>query len=578
MSIVLHGFGLGGGIAIGKAYVLNKDLNDVAELSLDETELEHEIKRFEDALIETRKELEHLRNTIPSGAPAELGAFLSLSIMMINDSQISKAPIELIKEYSCNAEWALKKQTEVLSRQFDEMEDEYLKERKNDVVQVIERIFKNLSGNDFDWECGGKLEKGILVTKDLSPVDLVHFKESKFAGFVTDFGSMTSHTAIVGRNLDIPAAVGVGNATQLIYDDELIIIDGQQGVVIINPDSLVLNEYKKLKKSFQDSRQKLRAIRKSETVSVDGVKVDLFANIEVPSDVEDVKYNNADGVGLFRSEFLFLSNDGHFATEEQQFDAYCEVAKAMKKNPVTIRTADLGADKNPAWNLAHGKSDNPALGLTGVRLSLAEQSFFKTQLRAILRASNYGTLQVMFPMISSAWELKQAIHQLDLVKEELREEGIPFDENMKVGSMIEVPAAALSIKGILDLVDFISIGTNDLIQYLLAIDRCDESVNYLYDPLHPSVIKLLNHIIKSADKENVPVSMCGELAGNMKLTRLLLGIGLRKFSMYSSNLLHVKNVIMNTNVSELETLVAKIVKSENREKIYELVEKLNEGI
>ena len=458
------------------------------------------------------------------------------------------------------------------------MDDSYLKERKSDVVQILERIFKNLSGNDFDWEDGGKLEKGILVTKDLSPVDLVHFKDSKFAGFVTDYGSLTSHTAIVGRNLDIPAAVGVGNARQLIYDDELIIIDGEQGVIIINPDNAVLNEYKKRKKFLQDSRQKLRSIRKSETLSLDGIKIDLLANIEVPTDVDDVKYNNADGIGLFRSEFLFLSNDGHFATEEQQFDAYCEVAKSMKKLPITVRTADLGADKNPVWNATHGKSENPALGLTGVRLSLAEQCFFRAQLRAILRASHYGNFQVMFPMISSAWELKQAIHQLDLAKEELREEKIPFDENIKIGSMIEVPAAALSIKGILEQVDFISIGTNDLIQYLLAIDRNDEAVNYLYDPLHPSVIKLLQHIIKSADKENVPVSMCGELAGNIKLTRLLLGLGLRKFSMYSSNILNVKNVVMNTNIAELEVLVGKIVKSENREKIYELVEKLNENI
>ena len=578
MSIVLHGFGLGGGIAIGKAYVLNKDLSDAAELSLNIDEVGYEVKRFEEALLATRKELESLRNNIPSGAPAELGAFLSLNIMMLSDSQISKAPLDIIKADSCNAEWVIKKQAEYLSRQFDEMDDSYLKERKSDVVQILERIFKNLSGNDFDWEDGGKLEKGILVTKDLSPVDLVHFKDSKFAGFVTDYGSLTSHTAIVGRNLDIPAAVGVGNARQLIYDDELIIIDGEQGVIIINPDNAVLNEYKKRKKFLQDSRQKLRSIRKSETLSLDGIKIDLLANIEVPTDVDDVKYNNADGIGLFRSEFLFLSNDGHFATEEQQFDAYCEVAKSMKKLPITVRTADLGADKNPVWNATHGKSENPALGLTGVRLSLAEQCFFRAQLRAILRASHYGNFQVMFPMISSAWELKQAIHQLDLAKEELREEKIPFDENIKIVGMIEVPAAALSFKGILEQVDFISIGTNDLIQYLLAIDRNDEAVNYLYDPLHPSVIKLLQHIIKSADKENVPVSMCGELAGNIKLTRLLLGLGLRKFSMYSSNILNVKNVVMNTNIAELEVLVGKIVKSENREKIYELVEKLNENI
>lgn len=578
MSIVLHGFGLGGGIAIGQAYILDKDLDDVAEFTLDNDEIPAELSRFEEALKATRKELEYLRSTIPSGAPAELGAFLSLSIMMLSDSQISQAPLEIIKRESCNAEWAIKLQADILSRQFDEMEDEYLKERKSDVVQVLERIFKNLEGNKFDWEDGGKLEKGILVTRDLSPADLVHFKDSNFAGFITDFGSLTSHTAIIGRNLDIPAVVGVSNARQLIHDEEILIIDGIQGVIIINPDKLVLAEYKKRKKEWQESRQKLRAIRKEETVTKDGVKVEILANIEVPDDVDDAKYNNAAGIGLFRSEFLFLGNENHFATEEQQFDAYFHVVKAMKKQPVTVRTADLGADKNPSWNAIHGESENPALGLTGIRLSLAEQEFFRSQLRAILRASHYGQIQVMFPMISSAWELKQAIHQLDLAKEELREEQIPFDENIKVGTMIEIPAAALSIKGILSQVDFISIGTNDLIQYLLAIDRNDEAVNYLYDPLHPAVIKVISHVIRAANKENIPVSICGEMAGNVKLTRLLLGIGLRKFSMYSSNILNVKNVILNSDVNELSITVSKILRAENRERIYELVDKLNDGL
>lgn len=578
MSIALHGFGLGGGIAIGKAFILDKDLDGVTQFTLDKKEVELEVKRFETAVKSTRKELEYLRGNIPSGAPAELGAFLSLNIMMLNDSQISQAPLDLIISESCNAEWAIKLQAEYLSSQFDEMQDAYLKERKNDVVQVLERIFKNLEGNDFDWNNEGRLEKGILVTRDLSPADLVQFKDSNFAGFITDFGSLTSHTAIVGRNLDIPAVVGVTNARQIVRDDEIIIIDGLQGLIIVNPDKLVLNEYKRRKKEWQESRQRLRAIRKNATISKDGMTVELLANIEVPEDVDDVKYNNADGVGLFRSEFLFLSKDNHIASEEEQFQAYLHVIKAMKKLPVTVRTADLGADKNPQWNATHGAADNPALGLTGVRLSLAEQGFFRLQLRAILRASYFGKMQIMFPMISSAWELKQAIHQLDLAKEELREEGIAFDEYIKVGSMIEVPAAALSIKGILEQVDFISIGTNDLIQYLLAIDRNDESVNYLYDPLHPAVIKILNHVIQAANKEQIPVSVCGELAGNVKLTRLLLGLGLRKFSMHSANILNVKNIILNTNVAELESLVSKILRSENRDKIYDYVEKLNQDL
>jgi phosphotransferase system enzyme I (PtsI) len=250
----------------------------------------------------------------------------------------------------------------------------------------------------------------------------------------------------------------------------------------------------------------------------------------------------------------------------------------MKKLPITIRTADLGADKNPLWNSSHGEAENPALGLTGIRLSLAEHGFFRTQLRAILRASHYGKIQIMFPMISSAWELKQAVNQLELAKEELREEKIPFDNEIKVGSMIEIPAAALSLKGIFNYADFISIGTNDLIQYLLAIDRNDESVSYLYDPLHPAVLQVISHVIRTANKENIPVSICGEMAGNVKLTRLLLGMGLRRFSMYSANILNVKKIILNSDVADIANKVSKILRSESRERIYELVEQLNEDI
>ncbi|MEN9946173.1 MAG: phosphoenolpyruvate--protein phosphotransferase, partial [Pseudomonadota bacterium] len=417
-----------------------------------------------------------------------------------------------------------------------------------------------------------------LVTRDLSPADLVHFKNSNFDGFITDVGSRTSHTALVGRNLDIPAVVGVSNARQLIRDEEIIIVDGIRGVLIINPDKVVLNEYRRLKKEWNESLQRLKAIRKNETITSDGVKVELFANIELPEDIDEVKYNNANGVGLFRSEFLFLKDDLHIANEDEQFEAYLKVVKPLKKLPVTIRTADLGTDKNPVWNMAHGEAENPALGLTGIRLSLAELGFFKMQLRAILRASHYGNVKIMFPMISSAWEFKQALNQVEQVKQELRDENIPFDENIKIGSMIEIPSAALSLKSILAYADFISVGTNDLIQYLLAIDRNDESVNYLYDPLHPAVLQVISHIIRTANKANVPVTICGEMAGNAKLTRLLLGMGLRQFSMYAANILKIKDIILNSNINEITPLVSKILRTENRERIYELVDKLNEDL
>lgn len=575
MSIILHGIGLGGGIAIGNAYILDKRLEDATQHTIEDADINLEIQRFEDALQQTRRELELLRGNIPLNAPAELGAFLSLSIMMLRDSQISQVPIQIIKDESCNVDWALKLQANKLAAQFDKMEDEYLKERKHDVVQVLERIFKNLEGNRFEWDEEGRLERGILITHDLSPADLVHFKNSNFGGFITEIGSLTSHTAIVGRNLEVPSIIGVSYARQVVRDDELVIVDGVQGVLIIDPEPVILNEYKRRQQQWLDSRIKLSQIRKNLAITKDGVHVDLFANIESPSDIDEVKYNNADGIGLFRSEFLFLANPMHVATEDEQFESYYKIAKSMKKLPVTIRTADLGADKNPTWNIENIHSINPALGLTGVRLSLTEQSLFRIQLRAILRASFYGNIQLMFPMISSSLELKQALYQLSYAKDELREEGIPFNSNIQVGAMLEVPAAALALKSILAQVDFISIGTNDLIQYLLAVDRNDESVSHLYNPLHPAVLSILLHIIKSCNRATVPVSICGEMAGDVRLTRLLLGLGLRKFSMYSSNLLNIKNVILNSDITKITPLVNKILKTENNEKIEELLEELN---
>ncbi len=574
MSISIHGIGLGGGITIGNAYILDKNLDDATVHKLEKHEIKAEVLRFTDAVNQTRREFELLKTNIPKTAPSELGSFLSLSIMMLSDSKISKAPINIITEEECNAEWAIKLQADNLERQFDEMEDAYLKERKHDVIQVLERIFKNLEGNKFDWENASKLEQGILVAHDLSPADLIHFKNSNFSGFLSEVGSLTSHTVIIGRNLDIPAIVGATYARQIIHEDDLIILDGVQGVLIINPDKVVLEQYKQRQQEWLASKALLYKIRKNEAITKDGITADLMANIDGSSDINEVTYSNAFGVGLFRSEFLFLSNEDHLCSEDEQFENYVRIARAMKDLPVIIRTADLGADKNPSWNSNIG-AGNPALGLTGIRLALVEQGFFRTQIRAILRASEFGNVQMMFPMISSSWELKQALNQVEYAKEELSDEGYSFDPNIKIGAMIEVPSAALAIKGILSQVDFISIGTNDLIQYLLAMDRNDESVNYLYNPLHPAVLKVLLHIIKSANRASVPVSICGEMAGDVDLTRLLLGMGLRKFSMHPANILNIKRVILNTDLSEITNIVSKILKTENIERIEELVEELN---
>uniref|UniRef100_UPI0018EAAD7E phosphoenolpyruvate--protein phosphotransferase n=1 Tax=Aquitalea sp. ASV15 TaxID=2795104 RepID=UPI0018EAAD7E len=454
------------------------------------------------------------------------------------------------------------------------IEEDYLRERKNDVLQVVERIFKNLDGHAPQLPAPGDLlDDTILVAHDLSPADMVYFKDSNFAAFVTDVGGATSHTAILGRSLDLPSVIALHHARELIREEEQIIVDGQQGVLIVNPDELVLSEYRRRQRAWRDAKRKLSSIRKSDAKTKDGTVIELLANIELPQDVEVVKGSGAVGVGLFRSEFLFLGRDT-LPTEDEQFEAYRKVAEDMKGLPVTIRTMDLGADKNPKW-LNHDVADNPALGLTGIRLCLAEPLMFRAQLRALLRASHYGKVKILFPMLNSLGELKQSIAQLDYAKQELHEEGLPFDEKVEVGAMIEIPSAALVVGSFIKHVDFLSIGTNDLIQYTLAIDRNDDSVSHLYDPVHPAVLKLILHTIRTGIKGGVPVSVCGEMAGDPRLTRLLLGMGLRRFSMHPASLLAVKRMVLNTHLDDIAPIAGRMLRSEDPDKIADLLQLLN---
>lgn len=470
MSISLHGIGIGGGIAIGRAHLISQSAADVAHYTLEAHELPAEKQRFETAIRATRKELEMLWGSIPENAPAELGAFLSLHIMLLNDATISREPLKVIDALRCNAEWALKTQSDQLVAQFEDIEEQYLRERKQDVLQVVERIFKNLAGQSSVLPMPDPLnDDAILIAHDLSPADMVYFKDSSYVAFVTDVGGATSHTAILARSLDLPSVIATHNARQLISEDEIVIVDGIQGVVIVAPDEQVLAEYKRRQRAWREARRKLSSIKKANAVTLDGAPIELVANIELPQDVEDVKAAGAVGIGLFRSEFLFLGRDT-LPSEDEQFEAYRQVVADMKGFPVTIRTMDLGADKNPKWSV-HGVSDNPALGLCGIRLCLAEPQLFRSQLRALLRASTHGKLRVLFPMINGLTDLKQALAQLDLARHELRGENIPFDEKLEVGAMIEIPSAALVINSLVKHVNFFSVGTNDLIQYTLAAPR-----------------------------------------------------------------------------------------------------------
>ncbi|MCG7658035.1 phosphoenolpyruvate--protein phosphotransferase [Wielerella bovis] len=577
--IVLHGYAAGKGIAIGRAHLVVRGVSEVPQSSLKIEEIPNEIARFEAAVKTTRKQLEQLRGAIPENAPTELGAFISLHLMLLTDATLSREPIDILEEQAINAEWALKIQTERLSQQFDEIDDEYLRQRKQDMLQVAERLQRNLIGQSTELNLEATLlDDTILIAHDLSPADTVYFKDQRVEGFVTDMGGPTSHTAILGRSLNIPSVIGLGNARRLISEHEWVIVDGIGGVLIIDPDELVLTEYRRRQKEYRTHQRALNKLKKTAAETLDGEQIELLANIENVDDVKAIHNLGADGIGLFRSEFLFLNRDT-LPNEAEQYEIYSELVKKMKGKPLNIRTVDLGVDKNPRWfgnNSTPNAALNPALGLTGIRLCHAEPIMFRTQMRAILRAAIHGKVKMMFPMIASLSELKQSLVHLETAKKQLIERGETFGD-VEIGCMIEIPSAALTVSSLLKWVDFVSIGSNDLVQYTLAVDRNDDSVSYLYQPAHPAIIKLLAHIIRTANRMGKTVSVCGEMAGDTQYTRLLLGLGLRTFSMNLSNLLSVKDAILHAHADKLESDVVKLVRNEDPDKVDVLLKKLNEA-
>ncbi len=576
VSFALNGVGVSGGIAIGRAQLVSHATLEVAHYVIPASKVDGEIERFTNAVKEVQSELEGLHVAMTSGdVPGEFGAFLDVHWMILTDPTLSESPKKIILEQRCNAEWALTLQMGVLVEQFDQIEDAYLRERKADIVQVCERVLKRLMGKPGALPTPVAEEQTILVAHDLSPADVIQFKHHHYGAFLTDVGGVTSHTAIVARSLNVPAVVATHNARTLIRDSELLIVDGDAGVVIINPDRAVLAEYRLKQTELELTRQKLKRLRGKPAETLDGVHIELHANIELPDDLAQTVDNGATGVGLFRSEFLFLNRAG-LPSEDEQFEAYRAVAEGMGGQPVTIRTFDLGADKNPEGldGLAR-VAPNPALGLRAVRFCLAEPRMFQTQLRAILRASHYGKVRILVPMLASATEIDQTLVLIAQAKESLKDQAIPFDESIPVGGMIEVPAAVIAMDAFLSRLDFLSIGTNDLIQYTLAVDRADEAVAHLYNPLHPAVIRLLAQAIAAADKAKRPIAVCGEMAGEVHLTRLLLGLGLRNFSMHPAHLLSVKQRVLTSEVAAVKALVDRIRRADNSNRIAELVDKLN---
>ncbi|MGC2518893.1 MAG: phosphoenolpyruvate--protein phosphotransferase [Burkholderiales bacterium] len=571
-SFTLHGAGVAGGIAIGHAHLISAARLEVAHYEIAPGEIDAEVRRFDRAVEQVRGELTGLQASVSASAPPEMGAFLNLHAMLLNDANLSAVPRELIRTRRCNAEWALVQQMEYVAAQFEEIEDPYLRERKHDVEQVVERVLKAMLGTGHAPAALSQEEDLIVVAHDLSPADMILFKQHRFAGFVTDLGGVTSHTAIVARSLNIPAIVGLHHARSMVREGELLIVDGREGVLIVNPDKPALAEYRRKSRGIELERQKLGRLRTTRAATLDGVPIELHANIELPQDVDEVKEAGATGIGLFRSEFLFLNRDD-LPSEDEQFESYRRVAQAMEGRPVTLRTLDLGADKSITG--AGRVGPNPALGLRAIRFCLAEPQMFLTQLRAILRASHHGKIRLLIPMLAHAHEIEQTLNAVRQAKEALDDQGIPYDRAIEIGGMIEVPAAALSLKYFIRRFDFLSIGTNDLIQYTLAIDRTDDAVAHLYDPLHPAVLHLVAHTIRTARRAGTPVAVCGEMAGDSAMTRLLLGFGLRQFSMHPAQLPAIKQQVLRTRIEEVEALAGRICRAHDPEKARALLARLN---
>ena len=584
MTFAIHGLAVSRGIAIGRAVLVASSRMDVAHYFINADEVETEIERVRkgrDAVIE---EIRRLQTSIthmgPKEAPHELNALLDVHLMLLQDVELIGGVKRWITERLYNAEWALTTQLEIVARHFDEMEDEYLRERKADLEQIAERVLRAMKGALTPLAAHPNAHRGprkgtqdlllddtvdvplILIAHDLSPADMLQFKQSVFAGFITDVGGKTSHTAIVARSMDIPAVVGARTASQLVRQDDWVIIDGDAGVVIVDPSPIILAEYGFKQRQGELERGRLQRLLHTPAVTLDGEKVQLLANIEMPDDAKVALKAGALGVGLFRSEFLFMGRQGQLPDEEEQYQAYKRAVEGMNGLPVTIRTVDVGADKPLDNSVRDDAHLNPALGLRAIRWSLADPAMFLTQLRAILRAAAHGQVHLLVPMLAHAREIRQTLAHIDHARAMLDNRGVAYGA-VKLGAMIEIPAAALSLKLFLKHFDFLSIGTNDLIQYTLAIDRADESVAHLYDPLHPAVLRLVADTIAECAAQGKGVSVCGEMAGDVALTRLLLGLGLRSFSMHPAQILAVKQEILRADTQKLAVWAQRVLQAED---------------
>ncbi|MFN0183531.1 MAG: phosphoenolpyruvate--protein phosphotransferase [Aquabacterium sp.] len=573
MSIQIYGLPVSRGVAIGRAVLVAASRIDVAHYFVKPDQIDAEVQRLSRARDIVVAELTTLKAALPSDAPHELAALLDVHLMLLNDEALADALRQWVEERHYNAEWALSAQVEVLARQFDEMEDEYLRERKADIEQVAERVLRALSAGVSGRAAPltsaadpGDATEGplVLVAGDIAPADMLQFKGSVFKGFVTDVGGRTSHTAIVARSLDIPAVVGAREASRLVRQDDWVVVDGDAGVVLVDPSPIVLEEYRHRQRQHEVERMGLDRLRKTPAVTLDGQAIDLLANIELPEDAAQALAVGAAGVGLFRTEYLFMNRAGDLPGEEEQFQSYRLAVQAMSGMPVTIRTVDIGADKPlermTAHELRHEHTLNPAMGLRAIRWSLAEPTMFRQQLRAVLRAAAYGSVRLLIPMIAHQAEVLQVVDMLEKARQQLAAAGCAYG-SVELGAMVEVPAAAINLEALLGHFDFVSVGTNDLIQYTLAIDRADEAVAHLFDPCHPAVLRLIWQSISTANRMGRQVSVCGEMAGDTSFTELLLAMGLRSFSMHPAQISKVKQHVLRADTRRLAAKLEELLAS-----------------
>ncbi|MBC8519142.1 MAG: phosphoenolpyruvate--protein phosphotransferase [Gammaproteobacteria bacterium] len=578
MSIMLHGIGVAKGIALGQAYLMEHGQPDIAEYTVPDYLIDSEIDRYTSALETAREQLIELRSSVPVGVSGEVTDFIDAHLLMLEDSAISRAPTKMIRHQQCNAEWALKQQRDTLVQVFEEMDDPYLRTRKDDIDHVINRIMKLLLQQETDtqelMEPEEESTARIIVADNLTAADILQFHHQNVAGIITEHGAPNSHSAILARSLHIPAVMGAGNVHRYLRDGEPLIINGDSGMILIDSDEKTIDYYQNLQNNHKLRQDALAKLRSQAAVTRDNTPVSLQANVELQDDITAMHQVGCNDIGLYRTEFLFLNRDD-LPTEEEQYENYKAVIEKIDGALLTIRTLDIGTDKPiPAIADMEG-ADNPALGLRAIRLSLKNLDLLIPQIRAILRASAHGNIRMMLPMVSSMQEITQVQNHITQEKKNLRSEKVDFDDAIKIGAMIETPGAALSADGFAQKMDFLSIGTNDLIQYTLAIDRTDDQVNYLFDPLHPSILRLIHRVIQEGNKYGIPVSMCGEMAGDDRYTRLLLGMGLREFSMNPSALSEVKQVVLNTRLDIVEPQAEQILKSPFHNEVRRLFEQLN---